>query len=186
MEKSFQGFKRKYVNAGRNHSCGFVCECFSCPSPSSTSWTRSKKAKAVELSCHRSGEARGNWRLEGGHNYLALPWQSQPPGSGSQTQTAAEPPDPDLADSVQSTFLSFLKASLRSLQADAHRGPPDNSQCPDGKTEACKGKGTLPEGLCWSGLLTHPYALLSPGPWLGPAHWPPAAIPAHPSTCSAL
>jgi hypothetical protein len=27
-EKPHGGFKRKYVNAGRNHLCGFVCDYF--------------------------------------------------------------------------------------------------------------------------------------------------------------
>lgn len=72
------------------------------PPPSSTSWTRSKKAKAVELSCHRSGEARENWRLEGGHNHpgLALAvsatWVWVPDSDSSR----APPPPPQIPQAV--------------------------------------------------------------------------------------
>lgn len=64
------------------------------------------------------------------------------PGLGSETQTAAEPPDLDPPAVLEGSSFPSLRSFLRSLQAVAHRCPPDGSQCPDGKTEACKGKGT--------------------------------------------
>lgn len=89
-------------------------------------------------------------------------------GLAPETQTAGQPHPAWILQAQCEKDLSFLKAPLRRLQADAHKSLPDRVQMGRLRHERSR---ALPKGPCWSGLLTHTLSLSS-GPWLGPAHRP--------------